>query len=198
MGMLVAGCDAIRSATGAAVLLVHHSGKDEGRGSRGSSVLPAAVDVNISVTKSGKTSTVELEKQRDGQTGTICSFRLKVIDLGLDEDKDVITSCVVELDEKGERSAKPKKQPKLNAPAKIALQSLHKAIDEAGEPAPETQHYPSGARVVSYELWRNYAYAAKLTDAETSDSKRQAFFRAAHTLQSMELVKVWDDLAWIV
>jgi hypothetical protein len=198
MGKLVAACDMIRLATGAAVLLVHHSGKDIGRGSRGSSVLPAAVDVNISVTKNWKISTVELEKQRDGETGSICSFTLKVIDLGLDEDKDPTTSCVVEIEgEPGKRTAK-KSQPRLNSAAKIALQALHKAINEAGQNAPETKHYPPNARVVSYDTWRRFAYTAKLTDAETPEAQRQAFFRAARDLQGAEIAKVWNDLVWIV
>lgn len=201
MGKLVAACDAIRAATGACVLLVHHSGKDIDRGSRGSSVLPAAVDVNISVAKNAidKTSTVELEKQRDGQTGTICTFKLKVIDLDLDEDGDRTTSCVVELEgQPGERPAKAKPPARLNAAAKITLQALRKAINEASHAAPDTQHYPPNARVVSYELWRRYAYTAKLTDGERPEAQRQAFFRATRDLQAAEMVKVWNDLAWIV
>jgi hypothetical protein len=44
MGLFVAGMDAIRKATGAAVLVIHHSGKDENRGARGSGALFAATD----------------------------------------------------------------------------------------------------------------------------------------------------------
>jgi len=199
MGKLVAACDVIRAATGACVMLVHHTGKDEARGSRGSSVLPAAVDVNISVAKTGNITTVELEKQRDGQTGTLCTFKLDVIDLGLDEDGDPVTSCVVELEgEPGKRPAREKPPPRINAAAKIAQQALRKAIDEAGQPVPDLKHYPAGARVVSYDLWRRYAYTMKLADSENQDAQRQAFYRAARDLQALELVKVWNDLAWIV
>ncbi|MEE3099060.1 MAG: AAA family ATPase, partial [Pseudomonadota bacterium] len=49
MGRLIAAADRIKTATGATVILVHHSGKDVGRGMRGHSSLLGAVDGAISV-----------------------------------------------------------------------------------------------------------------------------------------------------
>jgi len=49
MGKLVDNCDLVRNRTGACVLLVHHSGKDPGNGARGSSVLRASMDSEISL-----------------------------------------------------------------------------------------------------------------------------------------------------
>ncbi|MCP5682603.1 helicase RepA family protein, partial [Klebsiella pneumoniae] len=51
MGRLIVGCDAIKNGTSASVLLVHHSGKDETKGARGSSSLKAALDVEFNVKK---------------------------------------------------------------------------------------------------------------------------------------------------
>ena len=97
MSKFVQACDRIRCETGATVKLVHHSGKDASRGSRGSTVLPAACDTVIEIKRDNttKVATAILEKQRDGNTGDLLHFKLDVIELGTDEDGDPITSCVV-------------------------------------------------------------------------------------------------------
>lgn len=197
MGKLVAACDAIRAATGAAVLLVHHTGKDEGRGSRGSNLLPAAVDVNLSVAKTDTITTVELEKQRDGQTGTLCTFRLAVIDLGLDEDGDPLTSCVLETTNADHKSSKTPK-PKLTGAAKVALRTLRKAINEAGQPAPASNHIPPDMRTVTLEQWRRYHYVGTASGDMTPDARKKAFQRARETLHGAGAIEVHDDHCWIV
>jgi AAA domain-containing protein len=95
MGAFIAACDEIRSKTGAAVIVVHHTGKNLGAGSRGSSLLPAAVDSMIEVNKDDKLHVAEHVKSRDGETGTRFGFKLLVIPLGEDADRDPITSCIV-------------------------------------------------------------------------------------------------------
>lgn len=65
MTKAVAGLDALRSATNAAILGLHHSGHgDKGRG-RGSSVLRAAVDAEFAVEKFGETVQVRCTKMKD-------------------------------------------------------------------------------------------------------------------------------------
>jgi len=61
MGKLVDNCDLIRNKTGACVLLVHHSGKDPSNGARGSSVLRAAMDTEISL----DSDTLTVSKAKD-------------------------------------------------------------------------------------------------------------------------------------
>lgn len=96
MGALIAGADAVRLATGATVVLVHHMGKDESRGARGHSSLKAALDTEIEVAAKDNAHVATVTKQRDLPTGGQFAFRLKVVELGQDEDGDPVTSCVVE------------------------------------------------------------------------------------------------------
>jgi len=63
MGKLVDNCDIIRNKTKACILFVHHSGKDLSSGARGSSVLRAAMDTEISL--SSDTLTVTKAKDWD-------------------------------------------------------------------------------------------------------------------------------------
>jgi hypothetical protein len=65
MTAYVAGCDRIRRATGANVVVVHHTGWDDGR-ERGSSVLRSAADTVIEVSRIRDLVTVRSILQRNG------------------------------------------------------------------------------------------------------------------------------------
>jgi RecA-family ATPase len=97
MTLAVKAIDAVRSATGAHVAIVHHCGKDQAKGARGHSSLRAAVDTEIEVFRpeNETVSTVRVTKQRDLQAGEAMPFSLKVIELGTDRRGKPITSCVV-------------------------------------------------------------------------------------------------------
>lgn len=60
MGLFVAGMDALKRATGAAVTVIHHTGKDEGRGARGSGALYAATDAAFEVKANDKLKVVAM------------------------------------------------------------------------------------------------------------------------------------------
>lgn len=81
--------------TGACVLLIHHSGKNKNAGARGSSALLGAIDTELEVGG----GCVTASKQRDVEMGAPIGFRLKPVVVGLDEDGDEMTSCVVEPDQ---------------------------------------------------------------------------------------------------
>lgn len=111
MGRALANLKALGEATGATVQVVHHAGKDLNRGSRGWSGIKAAMDSQLEVQRDPDTGTrsFRVEKMKDGEDGAQFAFKLDVVDLGVDEDGDLITSCVVEVDNapapaaKGER-----------------------------------------------------------------------------------------------
>ena len=65
MGAFVAGCDSVREAFEATVVVAHHMGWSAER-SRGSSSLPGAVDTELVVHRRGLVLTVECRKQKDG------------------------------------------------------------------------------------------------------------------------------------
>lgn len=97
VGALMRGIDHLRTATGAHIMLIHHSGKDASKGARGHSALRAAVDTEIELTKSKETGErmARATKQRDMASGADCLFRLEQVELGKDRDGDPVTSCIV-------------------------------------------------------------------------------------------------------
>lgn len=97
-GTMVAHCARIHKETDAMVILVHHSGKNTDSGARGSSVLRAAADVEIEVTSplQGKgVRTARVSKMKDGDDSGKFGFELHIVELGVTEDGDPITSCVI-------------------------------------------------------------------------------------------------------
>ena len=93
MGALVKHLDALRKASGAHILVVHHSGKDASKGARGHSLLRAATDTEIEI----RDGQIAVTKQRDLDGSWSTPFSLEEVELGRDEDGDAITSCVIRL-----------------------------------------------------------------------------------------------------
>lgn len=101
MGLLIAAASELQLRVGGLILILHHSGKDVSKGARGHSSLFAALDACIEVKRIDDRREWSLVKSKDGQDGIAHPFRLRVVELGEDEDGDPITSCVVEPDEAG-------------------------------------------------------------------------------------------------
>ncbi|HEY9147297.1 MAG TPA: AAA family ATPase [Thiobacillus sp.] len=96
MGAVLARCKALHAATGAMVLLIHHSGKDALRGARGWSGLRAAADVEIEISRLGDDRKARISKLKDGEDGAVFGFQLRPVLVSFGEDGEEITSCVVD------------------------------------------------------------------------------------------------------
>jgi hypothetical protein len=95
MGRAIAHCNTIARATGAFVLLVGHTGKDETKGQRGWSGMPAAYDLSIQVDRENDARNATIDKLKDAEgEGDEYPFHLHSVVLGQDEDGDDITSAV--------------------------------------------------------------------------------------------------------
>jgi hypothetical protein len=191
MTKVIEMADRIRGEFGAATLAVHHSGKDSQRGARGHSSLFAAADAVISVTD--KVATIE--KSRDGVSGERFPFELDVIDLGVDQDGDPVTTCVVRhtIDTPARRPL-----PKLSPGASTALRALREVVEERGELMPATSTIPKGAHVVTIECWRA-RFKLRYGQDEGGRSKvSMAFTRARQHLAGVNAIGVSDPYVWVL
>jgi len=132
MGPIFEMFDRLRHSTHAAITIIHHSGKDEARGSRGWSGMRAHIDTEIEIKKGkslGKESlhSAEVTKQRDlGSNGDKLFFKLKVVEIGITKFGRPATSCIVIPTEGVPESLYPKKVEK-------DVRCLVKAYQFAGE-----------------------------------------------------------------
>ncbi len=97
MGRVIAHCKTLHAVTGATIVLVHHSGKDSSRGARGWSGIKGALDAELEVSRNENDRMMTISKLKDGTgEGQQYGFRLLDVPLGVDDDGDVYSSCVVE------------------------------------------------------------------------------------------------------
>ena len=95
MGAFIQGCDTIKQLTGATVLVVHHSGKNVDSGGRGSSSLPAALDVEYRVSRDGEGEqalVLTCSKMKDAEQPDTKAYDLISVHIRVDSDGDDINS----------------------------------------------------------------------------------------------------------
>jgi putative DNA primase/helicase len=97
MGAFIQGCDAIKQGTGATVMVVHHSGKNEEAGARGSSALRGALDVELMVKRDGKETALTLScmKMKDAEAPDTYAYDLQSLNTHIDEDGDPVSTLVL-------------------------------------------------------------------------------------------------------
>jgi hypothetical protein len=195
MGAYIKAADAVAAAFGCVVPVVHHCGV-EGNRPRGHTSLTGAAEAQIAVRRDTASNViVELEWMKDGEEGAVIASRLHVVEVGVNEYDDPITSCVVVPVDDFQKEAPKAKAPRMSKAAKIALRALHEAVDEVGAIPPASNHIPANTRTATVSQWRTYAYARGISAGEER-AKQQAFKRATDLLIANQHVVMWGDQAW--
>lgn len=193
MGALVRNCDTLRLRTGAHILVVHHSGKDEGRGARGHSLLRAATDTEIEVSKTDHYHVATVTKQRDHMTGEVFGFRLQPVEIGQDE-AGVITSCVVVPSDTAPRNTAPTRR--LSDRNKLALSVLTEVLLKSGQPAPALFQLPTSIQATTLEQWKDELFSRGVLD-HSDKNPRQTFKRIQEVLAVHNHIGIQDGLVWV-
>ena len=198
MSNYVRAADQLRDAFACAVVAIHHSGLDASR-PRGHTSLTGGCDAQIVVKRNATGQIVTtVEHMKDGSADVELVSTLKVVEVGRDEDGEVITSCIIEPVEGAGVARKSTSTIKLTKGAKIALAALHDALTDMGEVPPASNHIPPGVRCITVERWRDWAYRRGISTSDKYDSRRQAFIRATEGLIAARQVTVWEPYAWPV
>lgn len=100
MGPVMARFDQVATATKAALMIIHHNGKDAAKGARGWSGIRAHIDTEIEVMEKNGVRSVNVTKQRElpGKGDTIY-FKLEVVEMGTTKFNKSATTCVAVPDE---------------------------------------------------------------------------------------------------
>lgn len=91
------------------------------------------------------------KKQRDLEGGKVAAFTLNEVNLGNDRDCGQITSCTVKPQNADDR--KRSKARMLSGIKEVAHQALHDALKNEGSKVTNSEHYPSGPKIVNVEEW---------------------------------------------
>jgi hypothetical protein len=184
------------------VIAVHHTGKDEDRGSRGSTNLPAAVDTEIQFDRNNDLNmpVATVIKQRDGETGDKFAFTLQVEQLGLfDQYGDPVTSCVVIPND-----FVPNKTPKKlkNPKQEQALELLRLAIADKST-LRVAEGMDTETAMVELDVWREDIKVAGVfrdsppipndTPEKAAGRFRTAFKRVKDALEAAGRIAITND-----
>lgn len=191
---------AIAARTGAAVVCIHHTGKQVANGMRGSAALRGNADYVLELTEARE---LLIEKCREGQHGTLGAFDLEQVELGTDDDGDAVTSCVVRF-RQGNIGNRAKTAKKLPPQAKTALDVLHNVyIGDKARHVPKDQingvNVPKCLRLSD---WREECRAKGLSKSEDepkkkADAEKKAFGRAVEAIEAAGLIGTYGDEVWL-
>lgn len=184
MGLIISATSELQRLTGGLVCLVHHAGKNLAAGMRGHSSLHGALDAAIEVSRDGDRRKWIIAKAKDGADGVAHPFKLEILQIGIDADEDLITSCVAVPDNTPvpEKEVKPSAKNKLPASAKLGLAALQWVINHKGIATPPEVLAETGTgNLVEVEFvadladWRE---RFKATSGEEDAAERNSFARA--------------------
>lgn len=170
MGALNDSVSALIDATGACVLLVHHSGKNKASGARGSSALLGAIDTELEVDN----RLIHTRKQRDIEPAEPMGFKLTPVQVAQDEDGEALMSCAVE-----QCAPVAERLDGLGENARLLLDAL---IEVSPDNDP-----------TDVELWRG---KCREFLPQQDASARKAFHRARRALEQKGLVERADGGKW--
>lgn len=191
MTAFIGNCDKLREATGAHVMVIHHSGKDRERGARGHSALKAAVDTEIEVTKDDGIITAEVKKQRDGKTGTKFSFIMQSVSVGQDDDGDQITSCALIPTDR-----KPITRRSLKGQKKRALGLIRDCVIGSGEKRNVKSGMPP-VTCITLDQARDALKAGNISAAEKPDDIRRIIGKVITELNDLGITVTYGDYIWL-
>ena len=195
MGMFISNIMRLKAYFNCHILIVHHTGKDRSKGARGHSSLRAALDTEIELKADGLVRVASVTKQRDMESGKKVAFTLEVVELGLDEDLDAVTSCVVSPADVPDSMAKKKRMDGYN---QVAHQALHDALKKYGRKIADSEHYPSNRQVVDASLWFEDFKLRRADDDAKPDAVRKGFNRARDWLQANDYIREYENKIWFI
>jgi hypothetical protein len=202
MAAYLAAADAVQQAFDCLVVIIHHCGVNESR-PRGHTSLTGAADVQISVKKDEQTkiSTATVDLAKDMEEGAALAFRLEVVELGLDQDGDQITSCAV-LPVEGDEVPKPttSKARRESKSCQCFRAAFTEALDSAGQSLRIRHDGPAvrAANVANvFDQFKLRHATAEPDPKKRADAQRKAFERAMDKLSSEFPTWVNGETEWI-
>ncbi|MEQ1639160.1 MAG: AAA family ATPase [Methylococcales bacterium] len=209
IGKFIYNLDTYMKPLGAAVLVVHHSGHNDKRRSRGSSSIRAAMDGEFSTNKSTvDIITLACHKAKDFEALNPLSFEIKQTELGLDwldDEGKPLTS--VYLVSSNFKSSLPNAG-KLSAQDNAVLVSLDQAITTYGENPTaaiksqfgyfDAEPDDQARKIVSVKNWEKEATKVIRCKSVTPAALRMAFKRCREKLIEQCVIIECDGYVWRV
>jgi len=187
----------------AALMILHHSGKDSAKGMRGSSALLGAVDSELELIRyeDSMKGVIRIAKQKDGEDGTRYGFEMVTVELappaGSLHIGEPITSLAVQASELGSFD-NAKKDGKGNSGKgknqRMVMTTLETVVKSNG-----TIKYIEGSQrtVVRLEQWREELWSKMGCTDEDKNTFKTAWHRAKMQLLESGQGGISDGFVWL-
>ena len=182
MTQAIAAADHIRSIHGSAVHLVHHTGHVDKTRSRGSAALRAALDSEYKIERDREgIIRVEATKMKDAPLPEPLAFKLRGVDLPLDDENgNSVTSAILHRVEY-ERHTVPKPNAGRGANQQKCMAILHKLYNDHCRNVEKSGRCPDSARVL-FDDWRKCCMDKGMS--------RSAFWKAKEALVKIGTIEI--------
>jgi len=195
MGSYVRAADMIREAFDCVVIIIHHCGV-EGSRPRGHTSLTGAADAQLAVKRDTAGNIVaKVEFMKDGPEGDEIASALERVELGLDDDGDTMTSCIIRAVEPGDRPAQAAKPRKLSDRQKLAIDALTEVTLSSGKAPPATFELPQCIKVAETTDWHTEMMKRGIIDSRSANP-RADFKRLKDGLAARNLIGIRDNFVW--
>lgn len=195
MGAFVGNMDRIRQATSAALVVVHHSGKNASLGARGHSSLRAAVDTELEVERTDSGRVMRVRKNRDGDDGGALAFNLQVVTIGTDAEGAAVTSCVA-VATSDKVPAKKRGRSTSKSDWQIGADYLQNTVIDAPVEVGNSSRLPTSVPVTTVQRFKEALERASIIDGETADSRRQQWKRLKDNMRKHGALMIEGDYCW--
>lgn len=200
MTKLIDNLARIGAASECFVLGVHHTPKSDTTALRGHSALHGACDFELLVAD----RKIKVVKQRDGATGEVLGFDLDVVEIGNDEDGELVTSCVAVPAEAasgrtdGSARAGASGPKPLSDQEALALRTIANLIAQHGEPLPQGTGFPSDRRYRGVKLSHVVTtLKGSIYDGVEPEAARKRWERLRDKLHCRGLIGVNGGFVWL-
>jgi hypothetical protein len=191
---------------GAALMILHHSGKDQSRGMRGSSALLGAVDTELELIRfeDSMKGIIRTAKQKDGEDGTRYGFEMVKVELaapaGSLQIGEPVTSLAVQASDsaKTDHAKMTEKKPPANKDGgkwqPYELPALYRAIKNKG-----FNDVIDGVslKVVKIDDWKEELKLQASAYDATKTQINNAIWTAKGRLKTKNLGGHHDKVAWL-
>ncbi len=207
MGKVVIAAGILIEETGAQVVIIHHTGKDESRGPRGAIALTGATDSMFKVVrlKEDKKFALICERQKDDEPFAPMIFDFQVVDTGfLTVDGSPVTSLVPEFDEEATAKfgeSKKEKKPKHTPTQEKAILALDITLREKGIYPPDeiltaiNGGITPATKVALFDDWKKESLRIGISAGE-SRAQNKTFSAAKTKLEEDKTIRVLGGYVW--
>lgn len=190
MSQFIGTIGALQDQFGCAVMAIHHSGKDESRGMRGSSALLGAADVVLFLSRDmeAEGGNIFVQKMKDGEDGISEQFSATP---WTDPDDPEVTSLIIEpgAPEKPQITGSNSKQ--------NVFEALRREIASNGKLVEDPSVAGWDVYGISVSEWQDAYCAEEAADGVKDGSAKRKFHRAKSELIKENAVKVYNKTVWI-